>query len=366
MTPIPEWRYSVDGNPIFFQFIDLKLRRDYRFETQRKWSSDVRLDSYTGLPEPRDKQPRYADVDKETSAVIYEFGDALCYLGRYRGDYTLDIAASNPSTIDGLAHELWAEFLAVIPAQTRTDGTQPVRFWNYNPQNGSGASATRQLKINHWGDVADNYPGKVQKQLAGLMTIEKPVGKGQLLLWHGEPGTGKTHAIRALCREWRTWCKAHYIIDPSRFLGEARYMTDVLVETDEPRYDYGEDETGDSWQLLIIEDAGELLSEDARVRSGERLSALLNIVDGFIGQGLNVLVLITTNEPIKRLHPALSRPGRCMADIEFVKLDATEAALWLASHDVPHGMAKAATLAELYARSSGVAVTERNLVGFTT
>ena len=35
------------------------------------------------------------------------------------------------------------------------------------------------------------------------------LGNGALLLWHGEPGTGKTHALRALVRSWRDWCSAH-------------------------------------------------------------------------------------------------------------------------------------------------------------
>ena len=50
---------------------------------------------------------------------------------------------------------------------------------------------------------------------------------GQLLLWHGEPGTGKTYALRALAWEWRAWCRFHYVTDPERFFNEANYMLDV-------------------------------------------------------------------------------------------------------------------------------------------
>ena len=37
---------------------------------------------------------------------------------------------------------------------------------------------------------------------------------GRLILWHGMPGTGKTHALRALAWEWRRWCDFHYVTDP--------------------------------------------------------------------------------------------------------------------------------------------------------
>jgi ATP-dependent 26S proteasome regulatory subunit len=36
-------------------------------------------------------------------------------------------------------------------------------------------------------------------------------------------------------------------------------------------------------------------------------------------------VLLTTNEPVDDMHPALLRPGRCLARIEFPAFDASEA-----------------------------------------
>lgn len=57
---------------------------------------------------------------------------------------------------------------------------------------------------------------------------------------------------------------------------------------------------------------------------------------------MNVLVLLTTNEETSRLHPALVRPGRCLAAVEFPAFDARQAAEWLGG-PVNQGM----TLAEL-------------------
>ena len=74
----------------------------------------------------------------------------------------------------------------------------------------------------------------------------------------------------------------------------------------------------------MIEGADELLREDAKSRVSQALSRLLNLGDGILGQGIAVIVLITTNEPIQLLHPALLGPGRCLAEIEFRKFTAAE------------------------------------------
>jgi hypothetical protein len=36
-----------------------------------------------------------------------------------------------------------------------------------------------------------------------------------------------------------------------------------------------------------------------------------------LGQGIDALILNTTNEPLRRAHPAVSRPGRCWIELEF-------------------------------------------------
>ena len=120
------------------------------------------------------------------------------------------------------------------------------------------------------------------------------------MLWHGAPGTGKTHALRAFAWEWRSWCTFHYITDPEEFVDSPRYMLKVLL-------DGVDDESG--WRVLILEDTGELLALDAKYQAGQGLSRFLNVVDGLIGQGLRVLVLVTTNETLRSLNPAVRGRG---------------------------------------------------------
>src|SRR5262249_22165954 len=69
------------------------------------------------------------------------------------------------------------------------------------------------------------------------------------------------------------------------------------------------------WRLLLLEDCDELIRGEAKRSTGQSLSRLLNLTDGLLGQGRDVLVAITTNEDVARLHPAVVRPGRCLARI---------------------------------------------------
>jgi hypothetical protein len=180
--------------------------------------------------------------------------------------------------------------------------------------------------------------------------------------------------LRALAWEWREWCQLHYIVDPDSFFGQhADYLMSVLLQESAPMMvsrsgvvpmmgwstaimtsdDGEEDEEEPAWRLLVLEDTGELLASDARDVMGQALSRFLNVVDGLIGQGLRILVLVTTNEEVRTLHPAVARPGRCAADIDFAPLTAEEASEWLRRHALEDGRGEPRTLASLYAQLEG-------------
>lgn len=102
-------------------------------------------------------------------------------------------------------------------------------------------------------------------------------------------------------------------------------------------------------KLIVLEDAGELMSTAARLEAGQGLSRVLNLTDGLLGQGLDLMFLITTNEPLGSLHPAVTRPGRCLAEIEFAPRSVQEANGWLASRECSRRVAGSMPLADLYA-----------------
>ena len=100
-----------------------------------------------------------------------------------------------------------------------------------------------------------------------------------------------------------------------------------------------------------MEDSDEFLTSDAKQRSGQSMSRLLNLTSGFIGQGLNTLVLITTNEPLEHIHKALQREGRCMANVEFGELTQEEGQAWAETQKAHPLVEGSHSIADLYALS---------------
>ena len=103
----------------------------------------------------------------------------------------------------------------------------------------------------------------------------------------------------------------------------------------------------DKWRLIVAEDADDYLRPTSRRGAGSSLGRLLNLTDGMLGQGRNVLVLLTTNEDVTRLDPALVRPGRCLARVGFRPFDAAEAQRWLPAGS-PAPRSESPTLADLF------------------
>jgi len=219
------------------------------------------------------------------------------------------------------------------------DDRVSLGFWHAT-QNGA-VNQERAIEAQEWSELRRNYSAPVAERLERLMEVGAADVNGKLILLHGPPGTGKTTALRALGRSWRKWCRTDCVLDPERLLSEPGYLLEVAM---------GDNRGDRRWRLLILEDCDELIRSEAKHTAGQALSRLLNLTDGLLGQGQHILVAITTNEPLDRLHPAVVRPGRCLAQIQVDPLTAAEATDWLGTGEQ---VARPTTLAELYALKAG-------------
>lgn len=241
---------------------------------------------------------------------------------------------------------------AIRAAQVEDDDVTPITFWGLNPHRFPRAMR-RNLKTYAWHEIVANYDDETRGAMERLFELED-TPEARMILWHGPAGTGKTHALRALAREWSGWCNVAYITDPEEFIGgSGTYSPTYLFDVANFQAGYGVTEARRRSTLIVLEDAGELMTGEARQRSGQGLSRLLNLTDGLMGQGLRVMVLITTNEPLSSLHPAVVRPGRCLAEIEFGPLSVDQANHWLEQHGSSASVDEPTSLATLYAIAGG-------------
>lgn len=226
-----------------------------------------------------------------------------------------------------------------IPPCEPDENVVRIAFWRHHPRVGP-VNESRDVLCPSWDEIQANYADSTRRALERLFTNQVDSSlAGKLVLWHGEPGTGKTFALRSWGRACRDWMNVNYIVDPEVFFGaNANYMLEVLMRP-----------AREKLNLFVAEDTGELLARDAKRKRGQALSRLLNVCDGLIGQGLRILFLITTNEELGALHPAVTRPGRCYANIGFEAFDKKEATEWLNSRGVEGvPVLSRNTIAELY------------------
>ena len=293
--------------------------------------------------------PLLYNLSSDSAAVLAlpDGGTAYITMSRYAGDYMMSLwlgAASEEA--------LWEyrSLFSGIPEPVKTEPAGQI-YMNYMLRGGLGdaRSFSRLIDAPKWAEIQENYSLQAAKQITDLMTAKPGTQSGRICILRGEPGTGKTHILRALAREWRNNARFMYIMDLQNFFTDPGYMTSALLN---------ESNTHGKWQVILCEDAEKYITRRETKTVGtdahqvgvgsDALSTLLNLGDGMLGQGLRILFVFTTNTAHADLDPAITRPGRCFLDLEVPPLTVDESTKWLRSHGRDMQAVRPMTLTDLY------------------
>lgn len=173
---------------------------------------------------------------------------------------------------------------------------------------------------------------------------------GKLMLFHGEPGTGKTYYLRYLLQ--LTQNENVYFIPPQLFnkLDDPSF-TDFLLKNKNA--------------VIIIEDAEQLIK--SRNNSNSPVSSLLQFTDGFLGDCYNFRFILTFNAPPTDIDPALLRDGRLYLEYEFDKLSKIKTKEKFKDLGVDINDPEPKSLAEIYNHyhDTNRTKTARKVIGFS-
>ena len=231
-------------------------------------------------------------------------------------------------------------FVAEIP-KTKTRGTMVTMVTRSDPTKPLRA---RTVRIPKRSLSRQNYTPdtiKAWDRVASDLQSEDP--NGRIAIFHGPPGTGKTHLIRGFMS---AGINGTFVIIPPKEIGNIGdpEMIDLLIEIQD---DY------EGRIILVIEDADEILST-RKATSMSALANALNLGDGLMGDAVNAFIIATTNSPLGEIDPAILRPGRLSVTSEVPNLPTAQAQEVFKSigggGDLPSSNAvESYSLAEIYA-----------------
>ena len=179
------------------------------------------------------------------------------------------------------------------------------------------------IKDNRW----DLYYGEDFKY-EKFSKFMKEDDTNSLMLFHGDPGGGKSNLLKNLILESN---RDVIYIPPSMvgLISQPSFITYMLSNRK---------------SILVIEDAESVLGKNRN----DGTNNILNICDGFLKDALSIKIVATFNAHIDDIDPALLRRGRLYASHEFRKLTPKEANKLAEFCDIDHTFDEDVTLADIF------------------
>ena len=187
-------------------------------------------------------------------------------------------------------------------------------------------------------DLKKNYNDDLPyKQLNELITSENE----ELILLHGEPGTGKTSIIKKLIHD-----------NPKT---EFLYLDSNLLTSFSDSRVFSFLETHKN-EVFILEDCEKLFTD--RNNGNTFLNSMLNLTDGIIGEAFGIKFVCTFNCPPSKIDKAVMRKGRLSLMYEFKKLTLEKTKQLLPTATEPM------TLADIYNQENNGNDNKNKKIGF--
>lgn len=253
-------------------------------------------------------------------SLVFKRDQYVALLTYQNNSGNLALYGENPENLQQESQKLYD----LIPVVITTSEEVLFTMWRRDSRGGA-VNTPRRLVCPSVDEIKSNYSENVNQKIDYLTGLDEPDKHGSIILWHGPPGTGKTHMIRGISRHWSKKFDSvpEIILDPDSLFGEADYLYNVLCQEPWMRKS--------KKRLIIIEDHASIFTEEARKKGGA-FSRLLNVTDGLIGQGQELVFLLTANERIDIIDDAIMRSGRCLQELHFPNLSPEEAKNWAEKH----------------------------------
>lgn len=317
------------------------------------------------------------------------FGDDL-YLTLEKSGYPGELYYTHESLETAIKiMDRWLTFVVPLINEVKED----VRFVSLllqDKRNGAFSEVSVPLgsKLNI--DVTKNYmPDLPNDSIKEKLSEDR----GGIMIFHGEPGTGKSSYIKYLMESMPD--ADFVVLDPNTIQNFSEDFKNYLIQNslskkfyrDEPEpeedsYDeisghdceYGEGlqcseaatRSSFSGKIYVLEDAEKLLLKRNETTNPVNLSNILNITDGIVGDLVKTKFICTFNCDLSEIDSALLRKGRLLQKYEFKALTGETLDTLAKELGLPEDHPKSMTLAEIYgyAESTGMDETEKHKIGF--